>query len=116
MKGRGSNRSSRLDRSRGAKSVWLPRLSVGTRKIGHSAIAERTSIGSAGNLAGYKMRIYPNCPSCKGTMSYLLQLDSNLPAADGYEWLWGSGGMAYGFWCDACTIKRISLAVYLSSN
>jgi hypothetical protein len=48
---------------------------------------------------------YPNCPSCKGTMSYLLQLDSNLPAAGGHEWLWGSGGMAYGFWCDACTIS-----------
>ncbi len=48
---------------------------------------------------------YPNCPLCKRVMSYLFQLDSDLPSADGGEWLWGSGGIAYGFWCDDCKIS-----------
>jgi hypothetical protein len=38
-------------------------------------------------------------------MGYLLQLDSDLPTADGGEWLWGSGGIAYGFWCDPCGVS-----------
>jgi hypothetical protein len=48
---------------------------------------------------------YPRCPSCQRLMSFLLQLDSNLTTADGGEWLWGSGGIAYGFWCDPCKVS-----------
>lgn len=48
---------------------------------------------------------YPNCPSCKKAMAFLFQLDSDLPTADGGEWLWGSGGIAYGFWCDKCRVS-----------
>ena len=48
---------------------------------------------------------YPNCPSCKRLMSFVFQLDSDLPTADGDEWMWGSGGIAYGFWCDSCGIS-----------
>ena len=35
-------------------------------------------------------------------MRFMLQLDSQLPDQDGEEWLWGSGGVAYGFNCAAC--------------
>lgn len=45
---------------------------------------------------------YPNCPCCNKKMHFMLQLDSNLPSQDGEEWLWGSGGVAYGFFCSAC--------------
>lgn len=48
---------------------------------------------------------YPNCPRCEQAMHFLLQLDSDLPQADGGEWLWGSGGCAYCFWCDDCRIS-----------
>jgi hypothetical protein len=48
---------------------------------------------------------YPTCPGCTRTMGFVLQLDSNLPAEDGGEWLWGSGGMCYGFWCDHCKVS-----------
>jgi hypothetical protein len=48
---------------------------------------------------------FPVCPRCEQTMAFLLQLDSNLPTADGGEWLWGSGGIAYGFWCDGCRVS-----------
>lgn len=48
---------------------------------------------------------YPRCPSCADIMPYLFQLDSDLPTADGGEWLWGSGGILYGFWCDGCQIS-----------
>ncbi|HBE70399.1 MAG TPA: hypothetical protein DDW52_19795, partial [Planctomycetaceae bacterium] len=48
---------------------------------------------------------YPSCPSCKTTMEFLMQLDSDLPTADGDEWLWGSGGIGYVFWCDACKVS-----------
>lgn len=50
---------------------------------------------------------YPPCPTCQRRMTYLLQLDSNLPMADGSEWLWGSGGSAYVLWCDACRTSAI---------
>lgn len=48
---------------------------------------------------------YPNCPLCEKVMPYLFQLDSDLPSADGGEWLWGSGGIVYGFWCDGCCVS-----------
>jgi uncharacterized protein (TIGR02996 family) len=49
---------------------------------------------------------YATCPRCGRTMSFLMQLDSNLPLAGGdSEWLWGSGGMGYGSWCDECRVS-----------
>lgn len=48
---------------------------------------------------------YPACPMCQETMQFLMQLDSDLPMADGGEWLWGSGGIGYVFWCDACRVS-----------
>lgn len=48
---------------------------------------------------------YPECPSCAKAMPFLLQLDSNLTTDDGGEWMWGSGGIGYFFWCDACQIS-----------
>ncbi len=50
---------------------------------------------------------YPICPDCKSTMMFLMQLDSDLPTEDGGSWLWGSGGIAYVFWCDACKISGL---------
>lgn len=38
-------------------------------------------------------------------MPFLLQLDSNLMSDDGGAWMWGSGGIGYFFWCDACQIS-----------
>lgn len=48
---------------------------------------------------------YPHCPSCQKLMPYLMQLDSDFPSVDMREWLWGSGGIAYGFWCDHCKVS-----------
>ncbi len=48
---------------------------------------------------------YPSCPSCQRVMKFIIQLDSDLPTANGEEWLWGSGGIGYGFWCDDCKIS-----------
>lgn len=50
---------------------------------------------------------YPTCPQCESTMCSLFQLDSNLPTADGGELLWGSGGIAYAFWCDGCQVSGL---------
>lgn len=50
---------------------------------------------------------FPQCPDCNATMVFLLQLDSDLPTGDKGEWLWGSGGIAYAFWCDSCKISGI---------
>lgn len=44
---------------------------------------------------------YPTCPACSRTMAFLAQLDT-LEFAEHGEWMWGSGGMAYIFWCNAC--------------
>lgn len=52
---------------------------------------------------------YPDCRDCGAPMPFVLQLDSDLPTADGGEWLWGSGGIAYVFWCDSC---RVSAALW----
>lgn len=48
---------------------------------------------------------YPSCPHCANTMRFLFQLDSDLPTADGGEWLWGSGGICYAHWCDSCRVS-----------
>ncbi len=48
---------------------------------------------------------FPHCPMCSRLMPFLFQLDSDLTAAEGGEWLWGSGGIVYGFWCDDCKIS-----------
>lgn len=48
---------------------------------------------------------YASCPECHETMVFIAQLDSNLPLADGEEWLWGSGGIGYIFWCDHCKVS-----------
>jgi hypothetical protein len=48
---------------------------------------------------------YPHCPLCQRIMPYLMQLDSNLPMNEEREFLWGSGGIGYGFWCDQCKVS-----------
>jgi hypothetical protein len=49
---------------------------------------------------------YPQCPDCSRLMTSFMQLDSNLPIAGGDgEWLWGSGGIGYVFWCDTCAVS-----------
>ncbi len=52
---------------------------------------------------------YPGCPQCGETMIFLLQLDSDLPLAQGDDvqnlWMWGSGGIGTVFWCDACRVS-----------
>ena len=48
---------------------------------------------------------YPECPQCAQTMKFLMQLDSNIPTSDGGDWLWGSGGIGYGFWCEPCRVS-----------
>lgn len=50
---------------------------------------------------------FPNCPGCSKVMSFLLQLDSDLTTAEGDKWLWGSGGIAYGSWCNDCKISGL---------
>lgn len=51
---------------------------------------------------------FPTCPACQNTMPFLMQLDSGLKTEkDSFDW--GSGGMGYLFWCDAC---RISAAMW----
>jgi hypothetical protein len=45
---------------------------------------------------------YPACPECGERMHFFMQLDSELPTADGKEWLWGSGGIGYAFRCAPC--------------
>ncbi|MFW9993911.1 MAG: hypothetical protein ACFFD4_17840 [Candidatus Odinarchaeota archaeon] len=46
--------------------------------------------------------VYPACQECGQLMKFFGQLDSGLLSEDGYEWLWGSGGVCYIFWCDRC--------------
>jgi hypothetical protein len=49
---------------------------------------------------------YAACPVCARIMPHVLQLDSELPDAEGCEWLWGSGGALYVSWCDDCKVSR----------
>lgn len=48
---------------------------------------------------------YPTCASCGSTMHFVFQLDSEFRTDDGGGWLWGSGGIAYFFWCDGCAVS-----------
>ena len=51
---------------------------------------------------------YLKCPLCHATMNFLFQLDSDLLiGADSKpgEFLWGSGGICYGHWCDQCEVS-----------
>lgn len=48
---------------------------------------------------------YPDCPDCQQDMAFVMQLDSGLPQADDGEWLWGSGGCNYTFWCADCRVS-----------
>lgn len=48
---------------------------------------------------------YPDCPSCGRPMHFLMQLDSDLPTDDGKEFMWGSGGICYAFWCAPCRMS-----------
>ena len=52
---------------------------------------------------------YLKCPLCHETMNFLFQLDSDLltGAKDSKpgEFLWGSGGICYGHWCDRCKVS-----------
>lgn len=58
-----------------------------------------------GNPCWIQSADYPVCPQCDMRMHFLMQLDSDLPTTDGREWLWGSGGIGYTFWCDACKVS-----------
>lgn len=45
----------------------------------------------------------PLCTCCGQSMRFVLQLDSQIPQADGADaHYWGSGGMLYGFACTPC--------------
>jgi len=46
-----------------------------------------------------------DCRGCGAPMMHLLQLDSCFPLEDGNDFLFGSGGLAYVQWCDACHIS-----------
>lgn len=48
---------------------------------------------------------YPSCIKCNSTMTFLAQMDSDMPTTDGGEWLWGSGGICYIFWCKRCRVS-----------
>ncbi|MNT59195.1 hypothetical protein D3C72_1966820 [compost metagenome] len=48
---------------------------------------------------------YPACPDCSQDMDFAMQLDSGLPQEEGGEWLWGSGGCNYTFWCKDCRVS-----------
>lgn len=61
-----------------------------------------------GHPAWVQSAQYPKCPTCARRMRFALQLDSDLPTVDGGEWMWGSGGMAYVFWCGGCKVSAVS--------
>lgn len=48
---------------------------------------------------------YPSCSLCEQTSTFLMQLDGDMPTIDSREWLWGSGGLCYIFWCDSCRVS-----------
>lgn len=50
--------------------------------------------------------IFPRCPSCDRRSRFLLQLDSGLPLEGGDSCVeWGSGGIAYGYFCERCRVS-----------
>jgi hypothetical protein len=48
---------------------------------------------------------YPACPKCDAFMVYFMQLNSRLPTQANTQWLWGSGGICYFFWCANCRVS-----------
>jgi hypothetical protein len=63
-----------------------------------------------GHPAWIQQPEFPECPGCQRTMTFLLQLNSRLPFVQpNPEELgvmeWGSGGIAYFFWCDSCRVS-----------
>ena len=50
---------------------------------------------------------YPKCLRCSRRMRFIAQLDSDLPTENGGEWLWGSGGICYAFWCSVCRVSAV---------
>lgn len=48
---------------------------------------------------------YSCCPVCERTSSFLMQLNSDLRDGDGHQFLWGTGGIGYVFWCDQCKVS-----------
>jgi hypothetical protein len=64
-------------------------------------------------LGGYPAWVqepeFPACPDCKRSMSFLLQLDSDLPGEGGGFHLWGSGGACYGYRCERCLTTAFTL-------
>lgn len=50
---------------------------------------------------------YPECCDCKRTMPLIIQLDSDLILEDGTKNWWGSGGIAYIYWCDQCRVSSM---------
>ncbi|HCM76310.1 MAG TPA: hypothetical protein DIS90_08000 [Cytophagales bacterium] len=50
---------------------------------------------------------YPSCPTCNEVMMFCAQLDSNLLLENDQEWLWGSGGICYIFWCASCDVSGV---------
>jgi hypothetical protein len=50
---------------------------------------------------------YPTCLSCQRIMRFAFQLDSALPNQEDGEWMWGSGGICYGFWCSSCRVSAL---------
>lgn len=45
------------------------------------------------------------CPVCNEKMTFLMQLDSELPTQEGGELLFGSGGICYIFWCNQSKVS-----------
>ena len=50
---------------------------------------------------------FPKCQQCQKVMPFLAQFDSNIETESGGEWLWGSGGACYVFWCDDCRVSAL---------
>ncbi len=48
---------------------------------------------------------YNFCKVCGKVMTFLLQFDSYIPAADGTEWWWANRGIGVVLWCDQCKIS-----------
>lgn len=51
---------------------------------------------------------YPKCCDCNKTMTFLMQLDSNLVMDNDKEYFWGSGGLGYFYWCDNCRAASLN--------
>jgi hypothetical protein len=69
---------------------------------------EPGSLHRVGGLPSWVQDVgYERCEDCGVTMSFLLQLDSDLPTVDGARFDWANGGMGYVCWCDGCRISHV---------